>query len=226
MTADGRGLYCGHLHPPARRDDRRVRPAGPRGLAPRRSIREGDMFFTNDPWWGRCTPTTGSSRCRSSGEGELVAWSGIVMHDDDVGSPVPGSFVSGADGPLRRGAALPRDEDGRGLRAARRRRARLPAQRRTPELNALNMRARVAALRIDPPADPRADRAVRPRRVPRGAGGDHRVRRAGRALAPARDPRRRVVRDRSTTTTTATQRRDVPDAACAVTKTATASSST
>ena len=65
---------------------------------------------------------------RSSGTGELVAWSGIVMHDDDVGSPVPGQLRRRAARPLRRGAAVPGDQDGRGLRAARRHRARLPAQ--------------------------------------------------------------------------------------------------
>ena len=80
-------------------------------------------------------------------EGELVAWSGIAMHDEDVGSPVPGSFVAGAadrfgEAPLFPGIKMvtgfaPRRDV---LRAYLR-------NSRTSELNALNMRARVAALR-------------------------------------------------------------------------------
>ena len=160
----------------------------------------------------RCTPTTASSRRPIFWEGEIVAWAGIVMHDDDVGSPVPGSFVVGARGPLRRGAAVPGDEDGRGLRAAGRHRARLPAQ--PPHARAQRAEPpRPPRLDADhPPAHPRAHRAVRPGGVPGVAGGDHRLRRAGRPQAPARHARRRVggpdlPRPRRP------QRRDVPHAA-------------
>ena len=80
-------------------------------------------------------------------EGELVAWSGIAMHDEDAGSPVPGSFVSGAhdrfgEAPLIPGIKMVRGFAPRSdvLRAYLR-------NSRTSELNALNMRARVAALR-------------------------------------------------------------------------------
>jgi len=71
VTADGRGLYCGmYILQHGATIDEFVR----RVLAewPAEEIREGDMFFTNDPWWGRCTPTTGSWRCRSSGR---ASWS-------------------------------------------------------------------------------------------------------------------------------------------------------
>jgi N-methylhydantoinase B len=146
VTADGRGLYCGNyiLQHGATIDEfvRRVL-----GEWPAAEIREGDMFFTNDPWWGALHANDGILAMPIFWQGELVAWSGIAMHDEDVGSPVPGSFVAGAadrfgEAPLFPGIKMvegfaPRPDV---LRAYLR-------NSRTSELNALNMRARVAALR-------------------------------------------------------------------------------
>ena len=146
MTADGRGLCCGVyvMHHGATIDGfvRRV-------LAewPAEEIREGDMFFTNDPWWGALHANDGILAMPIFWDGELVAWSGIVMHDSDVGSPVPGSFVTGAvdrfgEAPLFPAIKLvERFEPRRDVERAYLRNS------RTPEQNALNMRARVAALR-------------------------------------------------------------------------------
>ena len=146
MTADGRGLCCGVyvMHHGATIDGfvRRV-------LAewPAEEIREGDMFFTNDPWWGALHANDGILAMPIFWAGELVAWSGIVMHDSDVGSPVPGSFVTGAvdrfgEAPLFPAIKLvERFEPRRDVERAYLRNS------RTPEQNALNMRARVAALR-------------------------------------------------------------------------------
>jgi N-methylhydantoinase B len=146
MTADGRGLCCGVyvMHHGATIDGfvRRV-------LAewPAEQIREGDMFFTNDPWWGALHANDGILAMPIFWAGELVAWSGIVMHDSDVGSPVPGSFVTGAvdrfgEAPLFPAIKLvERFEPRRDVERAYLRNS------RTPEQNALNMRARVAALR-------------------------------------------------------------------------------
>jgi len=146
-TADGRGLYCGVyiMHHGATIDDfvRRVLAEWPAA-----EIRDGDMFFTNDPWWGALHANDGILAMPIFWEGELVCWSGIVMHDSDVGSPVPGSFVTGAadrfgEAPLFPAIklverfALRRDIERAYLRNSR-----------TPEQNALNMRARVAALRV------------------------------------------------------------------------------
>ena len=146
VTADGRGLYCGmYILQHGATIDEFVR----RVLAewPAERIREGDMFFTNDPWWGALHANDGILAMPIFWEGELVAWSGIAMHDEDVGSPVPGSFVAGAadrfgEAPLFPGIKMvegfaPRPDV---LRAYLR-------NSRTSELNALNMRARVAALR-------------------------------------------------------------------------------
>jgi N-methylhydantoinase B len=146
VTADGRGLYCGMyiLQHGATIDEfvRRIieewRPA---------EISEGDMFFTNDPWWGALHANDGILVMPIFWEGKLVAWSGIAMHDEDVGSPVPGSFVAGATDRFGEAPLFPAVKMVTGfvprpdvLRAYLR-------NSRTSELNALNMRARVAALR-------------------------------------------------------------------------------
>jgi N-methylhydantoinase B/oxoprolinase/acetone carboxylase alpha subunit len=146
VTADGRGLYCGMyiLQHGATIDEfvRRIleewSPA---------EISEGDMFFTNDPWWGALHANDGILVMPIFWEGELVCWSGIAMHDEDVGSPVPGSFVAGATDRFGEAPLFPAVKMVTGfvprpdvLRAYLR-------NSRTAELNALNMRARVAALR-------------------------------------------------------------------------------
>jgi N-methylhydantoinase B/oxoprolinase/acetone carboxylase alpha subunit len=146
VTADGRGLYCGvYILQHGATIDEFVRQILAGWSA--EEIRPGDMFFTNDPWWGALHANDGILAMPIFWEDELVAWSGIVMHDDDVGSPVPGSFVSGAadrfgEAPLFPGIKLVENfEPRRDIERAYLRNS------RTSELNALNMRARVAALR-------------------------------------------------------------------------------
>jgi len=147
MTGDGRGLYAGiYIIQHASTIDVFVQKVleewGPGGM------REGDMFFTNDPWWGALHANDGILASPIYWEGEIVAWAGIVMHDNDVGSPVPGSFVVGSEdrfgeAPLFPGMKMVEDFE---LRADIER-AYL-RNHRTPELNALNLRARLASMRI------------------------------------------------------------------------------
>jgi N-methylhydantoinase A/oxoprolinase/acetone carboxylase beta subunit/N-methylhydantoinase B/oxoprolinase/acetone carboxylase alpha subunit len=112
-------------------------------------IEEGDMFVTNDAWVGGAIhPSDVVVISPVHYDGEIVAWLSIVMHDADVGGPVPGSFVVGAVDtfgecpiypPLKlmsRGEYCQEVED-LFLRNSR-----------TPALNALNMRARIACLTI------------------------------------------------------------------------------
>jgi N-methylhydantoinase B len=146
VTADGRGLYTGVyiMHHGATIDGfvRKVLEEWPS-----QEIREGDMFFTNDPWWGALHANDGILAMPIFWEGELVAWSGIVMHDDDVGSPVPGSFVSGAKDRFGEAPLFP------AIKMVEKFEPRWDVERaylrnsRTPGGNALNMRARIAALR-------------------------------------------------------------------------------
>jgi N-methylhydantoinase B len=147
VTADGRGLYCGvYILQHGATIDEFVRLI----LAewPAEQIRPGDMFFTNDPWWGALHANDGILAMPIFWEGQLVAWSGIVMHDDDVGSPIPGSFVSGSHDRFGEAPLFP------GIRMVENFEPLLDVERaylrnsRVPEHNALNMRARVAALRL------------------------------------------------------------------------------
>ena len=147
VTADGRGLYCGvYILQHGATIDEFVRLI----LAdwPAEEIREGDMFFTNDPWWGALHANDGILAMPIFWQGRLVAWSGIVMHDDDVGSPVPGSFVSGAADRFGEAPLFP------GIKMVENFEPLIDIERaylrnsRVPEHNALNMRARVAALRM------------------------------------------------------------------------------
>jgi N-methylhydantoinase B len=147
MTGDGRGLYSGiYIIQHASTIDVFVRKILEE-WAPE-DIRDGDMFFSNDPWWGALHANDGILAAPIFWEGQLVAWSGIVMHDNDVGSPVPGSFVVGSEdrfgeAPLFPPIKLVEDfELRRDLERAYLR------NHRTPELNALNLRARVASLKI------------------------------------------------------------------------------
>lgn len=111
-------------------------------------IHEGDMFFTNDPWSGALHANDGILAAPIFWEGEIVCWTGMVLHDQDVGSPVPGSFVVGAQDRFGEAPIMPpikmveRFEIRDDIEQA------FLRNHRTPEFNALNMRARVAALSV------------------------------------------------------------------------------
>jgi N-methylhydantoinase B len=147
VTGDGRGLFTGVyiMHHGATIDEfvRIVLDTWPLD-----DIHEGDMFFTNDPWWGALHANDGILAMPIFWEGELVIWSAIVMHDNDVGGPVPGSFVVGAKDRFGEAPLFPP------MKIASRFRVRTDVERaylrnsRTPEFNALNMRARMAALKV------------------------------------------------------------------------------
>src|SRR3990172_13243249 len=55
-------------------------------------IREGDMFFSNDPWKGAAHQSDMAILAPHFYQGELVAWSGGVCHVLDVGGMTPGSW--------------------------------------------------------------------------------------------------------------------------------------
>ena len=121
------------------------------------------------------------------------------MHDDDVGSPVPGSFVERRRRPLRRGAAAS------GIKMAERfeplvdvKRAYLPTH--VPEHNALDSARSRRGAADDAPAHRRADLAHGLDAFLARAGGDSRyVERVVRGPV-ARSPDGEVL-DAATTTT-------------------------
>jgi N-methylhydantoinase A/oxoprolinase/acetone carboxylase beta subunit/N-methylhydantoinase B/oxoprolinase/acetone carboxylase alpha subunit len=144
-TADGRGLYCGIyiMQHGATIDEFVQRVLATWGQD---QIREGDLFFTNDPWWGALHANDGILAMPIFSNGGIVAWSGIVMHDNDVGGPVPGSFVTGAHDRFGEAPLFPAIKLGEGFEPRPDLLAAVLRNSRTPEMNALNMHARVAAL--------------------------------------------------------------------------------
>ncbi|MBI2917558.1 MAG: hydantoinase B/oxoprolinase family protein [Chloroflexi bacterium] len=107
---------------------------------------DGDAFVTNDPWAGASHMNDFLMLAPVFWEGEIVAWSGIAMHEVDVGGPNPGSFTVGAKDVYGEGPVIPpiklvergrvrKDIEGMVIRNTR-----------TPELNALDIRARLAAI--------------------------------------------------------------------------------
>lgn len=59
-------------------------------------IKDGDVFITNDPWLGAVHQNDFVVVSPVFAGDEIVAWGSTVMHQQDVGSPVPGSFAVGA----------------------------------------------------------------------------------------------------------------------------------
>jgi N-methylhydantoinase B len=147
LTPDGRCLYSGvYIVQHASTIDVFVRELLERWDPAQ--IREGDMFFTNDPWSGALHANDGILACPIFSEGEIVCWAGIVMHDDDVGSPVPGSWVVGAEDRFGEAPLFPP------IKIAERFELRADIEgaytrnHRTPQVTMLNLRARLASLRI------------------------------------------------------------------------------
>ena len=109
-------------------------------------IDEGDAYITNDPWTGAGHMNDFLVLAPIHRDGEIICWSGIALHDVDVGGPVPGGFTAGAKdvyneppliSPVRlvEGGQVRPDIEALILRNTR-----------TPDLNALNLRARLAAV--------------------------------------------------------------------------------
>ncbi|MFT4585318.1 MAG: N-methylhydantoinase B [Gammaproteobacteria bacterium] len=145
LTGDGRGLFVGVYI---------VHHAVPLDIMVRTvleqweldDIREGDMFFSNDPWAGALHANDGIMVSPIFWNGEIVAWTGIVMHDSDVGSPVPGSFVVGATDRFGEAPLFPPVKMVENFKIRADLERAFLRNSRTEALNALNMRARVAAL--------------------------------------------------------------------------------
>jgi N-methylhydantoinase B len=147
LTADGHGLVAGIyiLHHAATIDyfvQKILREW------PREDIREGDMFFTNDPWYGALHSNDGVLVTPIFWEGEIVCWSGLAMHDEDVGSPVPGSFVVGARDRYGEAPLYPTVKMVEGFELRRDIESVFLRNSRTPDHNALNLRGRMASLTV------------------------------------------------------------------------------
>jgi N-methylhydantoinase B len=143
LTASGEGLFTGvYVIRQASALDVLVQSVIERFAG---RINDRDMFLTNDPWSGALHAMDYAVVAPIFWEGEIVCWTGVVMHEIDVGGPKPGSWTVGARDAFQEcmlmppvkivdGGVLNRDIESIYLRNTR-----------TPDMNALNLRAKVAA---------------------------------------------------------------------------------
>jgi len=115
-------------------------------LADDPGIGEGDAFITNDPWAGASHMNDFLIVAPIFWEGEVVAWSGIAMHEVDVGGPNPGSFTVGAREVFGEAPVVPPVRLVEGGKIRRDIEEVVLRNSRTREINALNIRARLAAI--------------------------------------------------------------------------------
>jgi N-methylhydantoinase B len=108
-------------------------------------MRDGDMFMTNDPWSGALHAMDYAVIAPVYWEEEVVAWTGVVMHEIDVGGPRPGSWMVGAHDAFQECMLIPpvrivdRGRLNRDIEVV------FLRNTRTPDMNALNLRAKIAA---------------------------------------------------------------------------------
>lgn len=109
-------------------------------------FRDGDAFVTNDPWVGAAHMNDILMYAPIFHGETLVCWTGLAMHEVDVGGPNPGSFTVGTPDVFGEAPLIPPvkmvdagvvREDVEAL---------ISRNSRTSLLNGLNMRARLAAI--------------------------------------------------------------------------------
>lgn len=143
LTADGRGLFTGvYVIRQSAALDVMVQSVI---QSFQDDIEEGDMFLTNDPWFGALHAMDYAVVAPVFWEGRCVAWTGVVMHEMDVGGPRPGSWSVGARNVYEECPLMPpvkivsagrfkKDVESVYLRNSR-----------TAQINALNLRAKISA---------------------------------------------------------------------------------
>ncbi|MEL0145091.1 MAG: hydantoinase B/oxoprolinase family protein, partial [Alphaproteobacteria bacterium] len=143
LTPDGQGLYAGVFV---------VRQASALDIVVQsvikmfgEDIHDGDAFMTSDPWYGALHAMDAAVVMPVFHNGERVAWTGVVVHEIDMGGSRPGSWCVGARDAYQEVPLTPpvkivdkgkvrNDVEATFLRNSR-----------TPEMNALNLRAKIAA---------------------------------------------------------------------------------
>ncbi len=109
-------------------------------------INDGDAFVTNDPWAGAAHMNDILMVAPIFSGETLVCWTGLAMHEVDVGGPNPGSFTVGTPDVFGEGPLIPP------VKMVERGKIRddieawVIRNSRTSTLNGLNMRARIAAI--------------------------------------------------------------------------------
>ena len=107
---------------------------------------DGDAFVTNDPWAGAAHMNDFLMVAPVFFEGKLVCWTGLAMHEVDVGGPNPGSFTVGTPDVFGEAPLIPPIKMVERGKIRNDIEALVIRNSRTSRLNGLNMRARLAAI--------------------------------------------------------------------------------
>jgi N-methylhydantoinase B len=144
LTADGKGLYAGVFV---------VRQASALDIVVQSvikvfgdaNIHDGDAFMTSDPWYGALHAMDTAVVMPIFHEGERVAWTGVVVHELDMGGSRPGSWCVGARDAYQEVALMPPVKVVEGGVVRTDVEAAFLRNSRTPEINALSLRAKIAS---------------------------------------------------------------------------------
>jgi len=143
LTADGQGLYAGVYV---------IRQASALDVVVQKVIEafpddidDGDVFMTSDPWYGALHAMDTAVVAPVFFEGTRVAWTGVVIHELDMGGPHPGSWCVGAHNAYQEVPLIPPVKMVERGRLRRDVEAAFLRNSRTPDINALNLRAKIAA---------------------------------------------------------------------------------
>jgi N-methylhydantoinase B len=112
----------------------------------RMGFRDGDAFVTNDPWAGAAHMNDILMFAPIFHDGTLVCWTGLAMHEIDVGGPNPGSFTVGTPDVYGEAPLIPPVKMIDAGQVREDVEALIIRNSRTSQLNGLNMRARIAAI--------------------------------------------------------------------------------
>ena len=107
---------------------------------------EGDAFVTNDPWAGAAHMNDFLMIAPIFSGDTLVCWTGLAMHEVDVGGPNPGSFTVGTPDVFGEAPLIPPIKMVERGKIRNDIEAMVIRNSRTSRLNGLNMRARIAAI--------------------------------------------------------------------------------
>ena len=109
-------------------------------------IEPGDAFLTNDPYVGAAHQNCVTVTAPVHDGDRLIAWAGATLHVVDVGGPTAGQVGIGAQSIHDEAPPIPPLLIVRGGRVDPEAEATYIGRSRTPELNALDLRAKVAAV--------------------------------------------------------------------------------
>ncbi len=109
-------------------------------------IRPGDMFICNDPYWGAAHQNDVALLAPIFWENELIAWTGVAVHQIDVGGIVRGSQCCiGADSIYQEGVPMPPVKIVENNTIRRDIKEQYLRRCRFPQLVELDLRAKIAA---------------------------------------------------------------------------------